>query len=206
VPFAALQAVASRKIQPVPESLTARMLTADAMILIYSSNTIYVWLGKHLPAELRSTALSMADKLRFQNDLPADAHISLMKQGLEGPDFQSLFPDWHEAQVAALAELKALKAADAATGGSSASSRAVDVAAMALGAQLPEAPVDDGSGSKQVSYAAALRANTREGFDGRARRCCPSVFVHSVCLLSLPAHSKKLCTARVDGGRLCICS
>lgn len=126
------------------------MLTADAMILVHASNTIYAWLGKHLPEELRSTALSMVDKLRFQNDLPADAGVALIKQGLESPDFQSLFPDWQEAQAAALGELKALKAADSATSGSSASSRAVDVAAMAATAQLPEAAVDDGSASKQV--------------------------------------------------------
>lgn len=147
----ALQAVTSRQIKPVSEEPSAYMLTADAMLLLYNGATLFVWLGKRTPAALRTDALALADKFKFQNDLPKEAPVEIVKQGLEGPVFKSALPDWRNVQAAALAAAKTLRAAEAAEeADATAAAHAVDVLAMAAHQPEEAPPVDDGSGTKQA--------------------------------------------------------
>jgi hypothetical protein len=158
--------VSSRKIQEVSDAPTAYMLTADAMLMLFNGVSIFVWLGRHLPLELRSTAIAMADKLRFQNELPADVSVEVVKQGLEGPAFKDLFPDWRTVQEAALSAAKVLRAmggndqevAEAAM----TSSHAVDVLAMAQLQPEEPPPADVGSGERQVATCSGCAVTPRK--------------------------------------------
>jgi gelsolin len=141
--------VVSRRIQPLEAALTAHMLTGDAMLMIYGGGAISAWLGQRVPLELRDAALSTAEKLRFQNDLPKEARVEVVRQGLEGPVFRQHFPDWDAVQRAALAENKAAAAQGAGANAATAARRA-DVQAMAASGAALEAMPDDGSGVKKV--------------------------------------------------------
>ena len=151
----------SRQIKPVSDAPSAYMLTANAMLLLYNGATLFAWLGKRTPAALRSDALALADKFKFQRDLPKDAPVEIVKQGLEGPVFKAALPDWRAVQAAALSAAKALRAAG--SEGEGGAAHAVDVLAMAAQQPEEEAPVDDGSGAKkaraQIAHCAVCALN-----------------------------------------------
>jgi hypothetical protein len=96
-----VQAVTSKTIQEVTTEPSAYMLSADALVALHTASTLFMWTGKAVPMQLRTTIFEIADEIKTANGLPEACTIEVVKQTLEGPLFTQHFPDWDSAQMEA---------------------------------------------------------------------------------------------------------
>lgn len=148
-----MQAVASKTIQDVTEAPSAYMLSEDALVALCSGSTLFMWTGKGVPLELRSTIFELADEIKTANGLPETCTVEVVKQTLEGPLFTQHFADWDSAQIeaAGVAKSIAVKGEEAVKGAAEPPAVAARTADFKAATTCPEPPmVDDGSGTKKV--------------------------------------------------------
>ena len=93
-----LQAVSSHAFEATDE-ISASLLKQDQCVIVQAAGSILIWLGSLMPTALRPKALDLVDELVAKEGLDASARVEVVKQGLEGPEFTSLFSDWQSASA-----------------------------------------------------------------------------------------------------------